>query len=197
MGFQRQSITWLLRAAAPLALPRLSLVTTCSVEQQMAGLTTSPDAHERDCMPRGDVDQWTMPLTFHALPPHDLALQPEASLLLDSGTHLFIRPATAATDGADGAAAPADLLAEVASRLALSRDPPARVLRADGAAGTAALLAQLQPSRREPPQRQARASFPGLAALPPPVQEQRISLLPHTAELSFSEWAVARGVLFA
>jgi len=184
-------------AAAPLALPRLSLVTTCSVEQQMAGLTTSPDVHERDCMPSGDVDQRTMRLTFHALPPHDLALQPEASLLLDSGTHLFIRPATAATDGADGAAAPADLLAHVASRLALSRDPPARVLRADGAAGTAALLAQLQPSRREPPQRQARASFPGLAALPPPAQEQRISLLPHTTELSFSEWAVARRVLFA
>lgn len=171
-------------AAAPLALPRLSLVTTSSVDQQMAGLTTSPDVHE------------TMPLIFHALPLHDLALQPEASLLLDSGTHLFIRPATAATDGADGAAAPADLLADVASRLALSRDPPARVLRADGAAGTAALLAQLQPSRREPPQRQARASFPGLAALPPPAQEQRISLLPHTTELCFSEWAAARGVLF-
>ena len=172
-------------AATLLALPRLSLVTTSSVDQQMAGLTTSPDARE------------TMPLAFHALPLHDLALQPEASLLLDSGTHLFIRPATAATDGADGAAAPADLLADVASRLALSRDPPARVLRADGAAGTAALLAQLQPSRREPPQRQARASFPGLAALPPPAQEQRISLLPHTTELSFSEWAVARRVLFA
>ena len=94
-----------------------------------------------------------MPLTFGALPTHDLAVQPEASLLLDSGTHLFIRPATAATEGADGDAAPADPLADVASRLALLRDPPARVLRADGAAGAAALLAQLQPSRREPPQR--------------------------------------------
>jgi len=175
-------------AAAPIALPRLSLVTTSSrlVNQRvLTGLVTSPDAHE------------AMPLTFRALPPHDLAVQPEASLLLDSGTHLFIRPATAAaTDGADGAAAPADLLTDVASRLALSRDPPARVLRADGAAGAAALLALLQPSRREPPQRQARASFPGLAALPPPAQQQRISLLPHTTEVSFSEWAVARGVLW-
>eukprot|EP00964_Phaeocystis_antarctica_P028413 scaffold16017_cov63-Phaeocystis_antarctica.AAC.10 len=175
-------------AAAPLALPRLSLVTTSSrlVTQQMAGLVvTSPDVNE------------AAPLTFRELPPHDLAVQPEASLLLDSGTHLFIRPATAAADGADGAAAPADLLTDAASRLALSRDPPARVLRADGAAGAAALLAQLQPTRREPPQRQARASFPGLAALPPPAQEQRISLLPHTTEVSFSEWAVARGVLLA
>ena len=174
-------------AAAPLALPRLSLVKTSSRLgiQQMAGLVTSPDVHE------------AMPLTFGALPPHDLAVQPEASLLLDSGTHLFIRPATAATEGADGDAAPADLLADVASRLALLRDPPARVLRADGAAGAAALLAQLQPSRREPPQRQLRASFPGLAALPPPAQEQRISLLPHSTEVSFSEWAVARGVLLA
>ena len=42
---------------------------------------------------------------------------------------------------------------------------------------------------------QARAAFPGLSALPPLQQEERLGRTPHAEDERFSEWAAARGVL--